>query len=65
MEQHSDTFLDNASEALKNSGQAERRDRIALFASQIRTAASDSFEDDDDLRHNVKKIRQHSLDNLD
>ena len=27
MEQHSDTFLDNASEALKNTGQAERRDR--------------------------------------
>jgi len=65
MEQHSDTFLDNASEALKNSGQAERRDRIALFASQIRTAAIDSFEDFDDLRHHVKKIRQHSLDNLD
>jgi L-lactate dehydrogenase complex protein LldF len=65
MEQHSDTFLDKANEALKNSGQAERLDMLALFAPQIRAAAIDSFEGFDDLRHHVKKIRQHSLDNLD
>ncbi len=65
MEQRRDTFIDNASAALKNLKQAERRDIIASFAPQIRAAAIDSFEGFGDLRSHVKKIRQHSLDNLD
>ncbi len=64
MEQRSNTFLDNASEALKNSGQAQRRDMIALFAPLLRAAAIEGFEGFDRLRHHVKQVRQHSLDNL-
>jgi L-lactate dehydrogenase complex protein LldF len=62
--QRSSTFLDNASEALKNSGQAQRRDMIALFAPLLRSAAIDGFESFDRLRRHVKQVRQHSLDNL-
>ena len=65
MEHHSEAFLDNASEALKNGEQAERRDRIAALSSQTRAAAVDSFEGFDGLKHHMKKIRQHSLSNLD
>ncbi len=64
MEQRSNTFLDNASEALGDSGQAQRRDMIALFAPLIRSAAIDGFDCFDSLRHHVKQVRQHSLDNL-
>jgi L-lactate dehydrogenase complex protein LldF len=64
VQQRSNTFLENASEALKNSGQAQRRDMIALFAPLLRAAAVDGFEGFDKLRHHVKKVRQHSLDNL-
>jgi L-lactate dehydrogenase complex protein LldF len=64
VQQRSDTFLDNASAALKNSGQAQRRDVIALFAPLMRSAAVADFEGFDDLRHHVKRVRQHSLDNL-
>jgi L-lactate dehydrogenase complex protein LldF len=64
LEQHSDTFLENASAALKNSAQAERRDFIALFAPLIRTAAVEGFAEFDTLRAHVKRVRQHSLDHL-
>lgn len=65
MEQHSDTFLANASKALKNSGQAERRDKIGFLAPKIRAAAIHSFDGFDELRQHVKEVRQHSLNNLD
>jgi len=65
VEQRSNTFLDNASEALKNTDQAKRRDVMALFAPLIRSAAIDNFEDFETLRQQVKQVRQHSLDNLD
>jgi L-lactate dehydrogenase complex protein LldF len=65
MEQHSDTFLANASKALKNSGQAERRDKIGLLAPQIRAAVIHSFDGFEKLRQHVKEVRQHSLNNLD
>lgn len=64
MEQHSDTFLDNASKALGNTAQAGRRDMIAAFAPLIRSAAIDGFADFDTLRQHVKRVRQHSLDHL-
>lgn len=61
----SDTFLDNASEALKKPEQVQRRDVMALFAPLIRNAAIESFEGFDSLRRHVKQVRQHSLDHLD
>lgn len=64
MEQHSDSFLDNASAALKNSEQAKRLDMIAVFAPLMRTAAVAGFKEFDALRDHVKRIRQHSLDHL-
>lgn len=64
MQQHSDTFLENASAALLNTAQAERRDFFALFAPLVRSAAVDKFEGFEELRQHVKRVRQHSLDNL-
>lgn len=64
MQLRSNTFLDNASEALKNPGQAQRREMIALFAPLLRKAAVDEFGAFEELRDHVKKVRQHSLDNL-
>ncbi len=64
MKQRSDTFLDNASEALDDAAQAQRRDMIALFAPLIRSAAIDDLECFDSLRLHVKQVRQHSLNNL-
>lgn len=64
MELHSERFLENASDALRNTGAAERRDAIGLFAPLLRSAAVDAFEGFDDLRDHVKRVRQHTLDNL-
>jgi len=64
MQLRSNTFLDNASEALGNSVQAQGRDMIALFAPLIRSAAVDALECFDSLREHVKQVRQHSLDHL-
>ena len=65
MELRSDNFRNNASEALQNSSQAERRDVMALFAPLIRSAAVDTFDNFEALRKHMKRVRQHSLDNLD
>lgn len=65
MEQHSETFLDNASAALNNSAQAQRRDIIATFAPLMRSAAIEGFAEFDNVRKHVKRVRQHSLDHLD
>ncbi|MDC0362605.1 lactate utilization protein [Halioglobus sp.] len=64
MEISSDTFLDNASAALRDTDKAKRRDFIAINAPQIRKAAIDEFEGFDALRKHIKRIRQHSLNNL-
>ena len=64
MELHSESFLENAGDALKDTGAAERRDAIGVFAPLLRSAAVDAFEGFDALREHVKHIRQHSLDNL-
>ena len=64
MELRSDTFLDNASEALKDVAGAERRDLIALFAPELRNAAIEGFEGFESLRQHIKQVRQHTLENL-
>ena len=64
MELRSETFLENASEALRDSARAERRDAIALFAPLLRRAAVEAFAGFDDLRKHVKRVRRHTLDNL-
>jgi L-lactate dehydrogenase complex protein LldF len=65
MKQSSDSFLDNASEALKDQEKVQVRDLMALFTPLIRNAAMDSFGQFDSLRQHVKTVRQHSLANLD
>jgi len=65
VKQTSETFLENASEALKDAGKAQRRDLLALFTPMVRDAAINNFENFQTLRQHVKKVRQHSLDNLD
>ena len=65
MEQYSDTFLENASEALQDTGKVQFRDFMAAFTPIIRNTAVDKFEHFEALRQHVKRIRQHSLDNLD
>ena len=65
MKQTSQSFLDNASEALKDPDKVERRDLMALFTPLIRNTAMDSFGQFESLRQQVKAVREHSLANLD
>lgn len=65
MKQHSDRFLDNASEALADTASAKRRDIMALYTPIMRDAAVSEFGNFEALRQHVKRIRQHSLDHLD
>jgi L-lactate dehydrogenase complex protein LldF len=64
VEQRSNTFLDNASAALKDSARAERREMLALFSPLIREASVGTFAEFESTKAYVKKARQHSLDNL-
>jgi L-lactate dehydrogenase complex protein LldF len=64
VELSSDSFLDMASVALKDSAKVQRRDVIAKFAPALRSAAIENFESFDTLREHVKQVRQHTLDNL-
>ncbi len=65
MEQHSQQFLDNATNALADAGGVAQRDIMALFAPLLRDAAVEGFGNFEALRQHVKRVRQHSLDNLD
>jgi L-lactate dehydrogenase complex protein LldF len=65
LKQTSDTFLENASAAMADSGKTQRRDLLALFTPLIRDAAMDNFGQFEDLRDHVRQVRQHSLDHLD
>ena len=65
MKQTSDTFLENASAALADSGKSQRRDLLALFSPLMRDAAMGSFGQFEELRDHVRQVRQHSLDHLD
>ena len=64
MKQTSDTFLENAHEALQDAGKAERRDLMALFTPLIRDAAISKFGHFEELREHVKQVKQHSLEHL-
>ncbi len=64
MKQTSDTFLENAHEALQDAGKAERRDLMALFTPLIRDAAISKFGHFEELREHVKQVKQHSLKHL-
>lgn len=65
MEQVSQRFLDNASEAIGDEARAERREMLAFFTPIIRSAAVDAFPGFDEARAHLKAVRQHSLDHLD
>ena len=65
LKQTSDTFLDNAFEALQDPDKAQRREMMALFMPLMRDAAMDEFGQFEELRQHVKQVRQHSLSNLD
>jgi L-lactate dehydrogenase complex protein LldF len=65
VEQYSQTFLDNASQALKDTPRAQRRDLLALFTPLVRDAAVDKFEHFEATRRHVKRVREHALANLD
>ncbi len=65
MEQHSHSFIDNASEALGDTARVQRRDLLGAFMPLVRNAAVEKFGNFEALRQHVKRIRQHSIDNLD
>jgi L-lactate dehydrogenase complex protein LldF len=65
LKQSSNTFLDNAHEALQDPDKIQRREMMALFMPLMRDAAMENFGQFEELRQYVKQIRQHSLDNLD
>ncbi len=61
----SENFLDAANSALENSQRARTRNALGQSTPLKRAAAVERFGDFEALRRHVKKIRQHSLDNLD
>jgi len=65
LKQTSDTFLDNAHEALQDANKVQFRDLLASFTPLVRDAAMDQFGQFENLRQHVKQLRQHSLENLD
>ncbi|PLW69735.1 lactate utilization protein B [Pseudohalioglobus lutimaris] len=65
MEQHSQHFKENAARALADASAVAQRDILALFTPLMREAAVSEFGDFAALRDHVKKMRQHTLDNLD
>jgi len=65
LKQTSNTFLDNAHAALQDADRIQRRDLMALFMPIVRDAAMDSFGQFEELRQQVKQVKQHTLDHLD
>ena len=65
MKLESEHFLDNANEALLQEDKVARRDHLGQFIAEGRQAAVDDFGEFEALRHQVKQVRQHALDNLD
>ncbi len=65
MEVRSREFKELGVSALEDTAAAAQRDGLALFAPLMRSAAIDQFGSFEALRQHVKRIRQHSLDNLD
>ena len=65
MELQSHKFKELASDAMSNPGAVEQRDFMAAVLPAVRDNAMAEFGAFDALRQHVKRIRQHSLDNLD
>lgn len=65
MELQSQYFKERSVEALQDTDAVQRRDLMALFAPIIRQTAMDEFGSFEALRKHIKRIRKHSLDNLD
>jgi len=65
LKQTSNTFLENAHEAMQDPEKTQVRDLMALFTPIMRDAAMDSFGHFDELRQHVKQVKQHSLEHLD
>ena len=65
MELQSQHFREKATEALADSAALTQRDMMALFTPIIRDAAMEELGSFEPLRQHLKRIRQHSLDNLD
>ena len=65
MKQHSHAFLDAASEALRDSDKRARRDQLGRLMPQARGAAIREMACFEELRQHLRRVRQHTLDNLD
>jgi L-lactate dehydrogenase complex protein LldF len=65
LEHSSQHFKELSAQALADAPAAERRDIMALFTPLVRCAAMDELGSFEALRQHMKRIRQHSLDNLD
>ncbi len=65
MQLNSEAFLDNVSEALADKDRVQRRDLMALFTPIVRDAAMADFGKFAPQRDHLRRIRQHTLDNLD
>ncbi len=65
MELKSGQFNEASVAALADEAGVRKRDAMALFAPLMRQTAMDEFGSFDSLREHVKRIRQHTLDNLD
>lgn len=65
MEMHSQAFLENAREALGDPEKTRRRGLLAAFTPMVRNAAMESFGKFEPLRQHLRRVRQHTLDNLD
>jgi L-lactate dehydrogenase complex protein LldF len=65
VKQYSQSFLDNAHEALQDKKDVARRDMMGKFLPLVRDMAVNQFGDFEGLRQQVKQVRQHCLDNLD
>ena len=65
MELQSHKFKELATDAMSNPGAVEQRDFMAAVLPAVRDNAMAEFGAFDALRQHVKRIRQHSLDNLD
>jgi L-lactate dehydrogenase complex protein LldF len=65
MKLSSEKFLEKAHIAMENHEMRERMDAIGMFMPMIRDNAMEQLGNFTELRSYVKKVRDHSLDNLD
>ena len=63
-EQGSAAFLGNVREALLETDKVEQRNMLGLFMPLLRDAAVNQFDQFQNLRKQVKNVKQHTLDNL-